>query len=337
MTNPTTDTNDLKLSLPITEEAHAIAHHLARYQPNARKAEQVKLNSLAVSAVDTYLQMMRIQTDITASDSHNPSVCLGSDVADLIVTDLGRLECRPIKNNHASCYVPIEVWQDRIGYVAVQLDEALEEAVLVGFTPSVQTENVPLYQFQPLQTLLQRLDELKPLPASSEMSVQTTETNLGELLQGLLMTGWQTLEELLLGNGENLAYRRARRSDAESEREGASSNRRMGKLISLERLEERQVILLAGSNASYFTKTSASDSVSQDVEITIRIIPANRQKALPTGLQLIILNESGTIEKQVEAKPGNDYLRVPISGKRGERFRVRVVLVDSSWTEYFVI
>lgn len=333
MVNMTNGPNNVQLSLPITEEAIAIAQHFARQQPNARKAEQIRLNTLAVSVVDHYLQMMSIQTDAEASDSRNPFVCLGADVADLMVSGLGRLECRPIRTDQPSCHVPFEVWEDRIGYVAVQLDETLEEAVLIGFTPAVREEDIPRNQFQPVQTLLRRLHELSPVATAATLPTESAAIKLNELLQGMLVTGWQTLEELLLGTEGNLAYARTKRLDAES----VSNTRRMGKLVNLEHLEERQVILLAESKARYFTSSFAADSALQDVEIAIRVIPANRQQTLPAGLQLLLLDDSDTVVEQIEANPNDDYLRIPIVGKRGEQFGVRIVLADSSRTEYFVI
>ena len=337
MTEMTNDIQGTPLVLPLTDKDHEIAHQLAAHQPTPEKATQVQLNILAVSAVHTYLEMMDIPTDLEASDSRNSFLSLCNDVADLVVTDVGRLECRPVSAQSSTCRIPAEVWEDRIGYIAVQMDEALEEATLIGFTPTVQNnEEVPLRQFQPLRNLLRRLHELKTKvsPESASDVESTEQVNLSQLLQGVFVTGWQTLEQLLLGTGEgNLAYGGARRSEANPVLGGASADRRMGKLISLEQLEERQVVLLVESDA----KLLASGSKTEEIDIVLRVIPANRQGVLPTGLQLIILDELGTVVRQTEAEVGNDYLRLPISGRRGEQFGVTVSLVNSSITESFVI
>ena len=48
-----------------------------------------------------------------------------TDIAGLVVKDCGKLECHPVLPNSDFCYIPAEVWSDRIGYIAVQFDQDL--------------------------------------------------------------------------------------------------------------------------------------------------------------------------------------------------------------------
>jgi hypothetical protein len=316
MANTTININDWQLSLPITEEAIAIAQSLARQQPNAHKAEQVKLNTLAVSVVDTYLQMMSIPTNVAASDSRNPFVCLGSDVADLMVTDVGRLECRPVKADAQSCHVPIEVRQDRIGYVAVQLDEALEEATLLGFmsTIDINAEEIPLRQFQSLRRLLRQLHELTPVRL----------TNLSQWWQNIVEAGWQTLETLMSSPEVSLAYRSQR---------DVPNPLRHGKRLTLTTSQGSHLLILVVTPE---IELETNEAMSERT-INLQVISADPQIPLPTGLRLIILEESGEVLREEQSLPDDEYVRSRIGGYPGEQFSVQVALDDTCITEHFVI
>jgi len=208
---------DLSVPMPITQEALQIAEQFAREQPTQQKALQVYLNTLAVYSVNNYLRIMDISTDLTAGDSWNPVVRLAADVADLWVTGLGRLECRPLsgtklainsaqkpndnswlqfvklkltsqeKSPSIACYIPPEVQADRIGYVVVQIDAEQQESTLLGFSKAAETSELPINQLQSISELLQHLENKKLLPVTS--------VNLTQWLQGLFEDGWQAVGE----------------------------------------------------------------------------------------------------------------------------------------------
>ena len=58
MTYHTNEIDEFALPLPITCAARREAQEFANQQPTAQKAEQVRLNTLAVHAVNDYLQLM---------------------------------------------------------------------------------------------------------------------------------------------------------------------------------------------------------------------------------------------------------------------------------------
>ncbi|NET09346.1 MAG: DUF1822 family protein [Merismopedia sp. SIO2A8] len=153
-----TSTNDLTtFSVPLPLAIHGIAQtfyqsHLEYVEQE--KPKQVYLNTLAVYAVHTYLKYLKIETLLETSDSWNPVMQGLSDIADLVLAQGGRLECRPVLPKALSCNVPPEVWSDRVGYVAVQFDPSLHYAHLLGFLPTVAATEVPLEEWRSLELLI---------------------------------------------------------------------------------------------------------------------------------------------------------------------------------------
>jgi len=204
MTYPTHELDDLSLSLPITQTALRTAQQFANEQPTPQKAEQVRLNTLAVCAVNDYLQMIGIPTNLEASDSWNPVLRLCADVADLEVTGIGRLECRPHKSGQSSCYIPPEVWLDRVGYIVVEIDELSLEATVLGFTQTVTSEELPIRQLQAIDDLI---DVLNPLDEPQQIpTVARTRVNLNQWLTNIFEQGWQTVESLFAPTEPEFAF-----------------------------------------------------------------------------------------------------------------------------------
>lgn len=151
---------NLTLRLVLTQTAKKIAQVFAAQQPTPQKQQQVQLNTLAVCLMNDYLQKMKIQTDLASGDSWNPVLRLCSDVADLLVVGVGRLECRPIMPKQTVCVVPPEVWEDRIGYVVVEIDTLHRKANLLGFASRVTSDELPLNQLQPPRKLISYLQKI---------------------------------------------------------------------------------------------------------------------------------------------------------------------------------
>lgn len=174
-------------AVPLTLEAHQRAKDLARQQPTRYKAKQVYLNTLAVHAGKFYLQCWGFETEWEDCDSFSPTTQLLMDVADLEVKKFGsRLEFRPVLPDANVVHIPYDVWADRMGYVAVQLDKSLRKATLLGFTKTVSQEEVPLSELHSLEALL---DELYTINLSDWLD--------NGLKKGkkLVEQGWQSLEE----------------------------------------------------------------------------------------------------------------------------------------------
>lgn len=160
MINNTDITANFALPLPISQAAHRIASHLASQQYTSQKASQVRLNTIAVCVVNDYLQMLGIATELANSNIWKPAVRLTADMADLEIVGVGTLECRPVQKHNQTCYIPAEVWSNRIGYVVVQIDKSLREAALLGFSETAAIEELPLNKLRPVEDLIEHLHQL---------------------------------------------------------------------------------------------------------------------------------------------------------------------------------
>jgi hypothetical protein len=312
------------LPLPITQSAQETAKKFSEQAQNfPDKVEKIKLNTLAVCIVDNYLQMMGINTDITASDSWNPVVQLCADIADLEVSGLGRLECRWLRSPSAQCDIPPEVWEDRIGYVVVQFDEALREATLLGFTPKAIAQ-LSINELQPLEDLLAHLDELKLNIENQQPIVQ-----LSQWFDPVFESGWQSIETILGSARANLAFS-FRRSDplAGGTNENHENRVRRAKLIDLG-------MQLAGHAVALIVELRSVSH--QKMDILLQVHPTGSQIYLPPQLQLTVLDASEAVFLEAQARKADNYIQLQFSGKPGEKFSVRVALGSDSIIENFMI
>lgn len=310
---------DCSLTLPITIEARRIAQQFSRQQPIPEKVKQVRLNTLAVCAVNNYLQMMGIPTALASSDSWNPSVRLCANVADLKVIGLGRLECRAISTSEQTCYIPPEAWEDRIGYVVVQLDEARGECKMLGFAKQAM-RHLPIDRLQPLENLLLHLNQLS--------IAKSTVTNLSHWLKSTFESGWQTVESVLNPAADlAFSFRKADRDD-KTDFNLAGNRTRRAKLIDLG-------MQLAGHSVALVVELRPESP--QKTCILLQVHPTGNQLYLPPLLQLIVLDDSGAIFLEAKARRADNYIQLQFSGSVGERFSVKVALGEVSITEHFVI
>lgn len=319
------ETNEF-VPLPIVQAARRTADYFARQQPTPEKAEQVRLNTLAVWVVNDYLQLMGIPTSLSAGDSWNSVTRLCADVADLEVSGIGRLECRPVTAQAKSCAIPLEVWQDRIGYVAVHIDEAQQEAQVLGFTPMPAVQ-VSLSQLRSPEALLDRLDQLKQVTSEAA----SNNVDLSRWLNGLFGTGWQTLESLLAPAQLAFQFRSQTTIAAESQ-----PLIRRAKLIELGRQLESPDQGIAIILTLEVIPPSEQDAPSPETEIRLQAHPFS-QPALPTDLQLTVLDASGNVFLEAASSNGNDYLQLEFSGQPDESFSVRVAFGSAEVRENFVI
>lgn len=319
MTYITNEKEDFSISLPIAENGRTIARQFAFEQPNPEKAERVLLNTLAVWIANDYLQMLGIATNISKSDSWNPVARLCADVADLEVTGIGKLECRPLKASHALCSIPAETWGDRIGYMVVEIDNSLRHARLLGFTLTVATEALPVSQLQPIENLIDRLHDLRQ-PA-------TVRVNLSQWFDLVFETGWEVVETLFATNQLDPAFS-FRGENVSGIDESESSVIQRGKAIDLG-------MQLAGKNIVLIVELEAESA--QKTNICLQVHCSDRSIYLPTGLTLSILDDRGATFMEAQARNADNYVQLHFSGKPGEHFSVSIALDDTSVVEDFVI
>lgn len=299
----------------LSTTAHQIASEFCQHQPDPRKAEQVYGNTLAVWAVHEWLQAQGIETDLAASDSWDVIFQTCSNVADLVVPGWGRLECRAVVGEAATVAVPPETWDDRQGYIVVQLDETLETATLIGFVETVQAEVIPLDSLQDLRLLRERL------PSGTGATVAAGLTHLSDWVQNQIDQGWQTLEALL--HQPSLALN-ARSETIESD---LPVPIRRGKFVTFAPLADSPRLVLL---------VEVQPQTSESWAITVSLGPEPPATALPRELTLAVLDEAGSSLMQAQSRR-TEHIALEFRGEVGDRFSTRIALGELTITEAFVI
>jgi Protein of unknown function (DUF1822) len=142
--------------IPISSTTRNKAARMAGLCNNADYRETMRRNLLATIVVQDYLSLQGYLPDLKASDCWNPILGTMGEGADLVVSQVGRLECCAMAPDQSSYSVPMEGQFGRSGYVAVELDGEERWGWLLGFMPGGDESN-------PVETLrreeLQSMDE----------------------------------------------------------------------------------------------------------------------------------------------------------------------------------
>lgn len=299
--------NLIEKSIPvaITQAALKVAGFFADEQVTPEKKKQVFLNTLAVCAVNDYMEMMNIATDPRTSDSWNCAMRYYADVADLKLSGLGYLECRPASPRNL-CYIPPEVPDDRIGVVVVELDIEHQQATLIGFAKTVKTGELLFNELQTIEDLLAYIDSLES---------NAREVKLSYWLQNIIDAGWQPIEKILASKTPQLAFRY---------RNGVTR----GKLIDMG-------IELPGQSLALVVTLTPKNSV--EIQLKLQVHPSDEQAYLPTNLIVKVLDEKGTNVMEAHARSGSTHVTLEFNAQIGERFSVNLELGNTNIIENFVI
>ena len=314
------------ITLPLATEYRQIAQQFAQRCPFPEKALQIRQNTLAVCAVHAYLQLMDIPTCVEEGDSWNPLMQMMADVADLRVPGVGVFSCRAIAPDATTCYVPPEDWHSRAGYIAVAIDEAAHQATLLGFTPTVDdTEQVPLSNFAPLETLIDRVHTLQTstLQTSTlQASAPTAITYLNQWVQDTVAAGWQAAAALISPPELNLAFRA-------SERISGATDISHAKLIDLG--------LQLGNSLQVALVVHLAPASENRSDITIQVRPLGDSACLPEGISLLVLDENDTLFRSATSRAIDNYIQIQIMGRSGETFSIQISKGEATFTERFII
>lgn len=294
-------TQTFSIKVPLVSFAHENARKFAMEQTTSAKGKRVYLNTLAVYAVHSFLQLMDIATDITKGNSWHPIYRRFHDVADLVLPKFGSLECRPVLPGEKVISVPKEATEDRIGMVAVQFEERLEEAQIVGFVKGnagLLPQQIELSKLHSLEELLDRLEQI----AANQV------VNLGQWLENLIEAGWQTVDEVL---GSNLILARMREPN--------------GSVVRAKPINDELALVVA-----------VMPTATEDRQIIMQVHPTD-SNTLPSGVKSIIMDKFGKVLLQVQAKNADNRIQLDIDGKPGEQFRLIVAMGEASFTEDFMI
>lgn len=312
-----------EVKVPLALNAHLQAKEFCRHQSNPLKAKQVYLNTLAVYAVHCYLKSMEFPSNLHYSDSWSPIEQSLMDIADLEIEGYGKLECRPILPDRKSLEIPEEVWENRIGYIAVQLDESLQEATILGFTKQVDRANISLNQLQSILDLPEYLNSLKP------KSIVPETVKLTRWLENIAEQGWKTIEELYdFPQPSTFCFRSPSRLVTQTDNSLTEVSK--VKIIELNSLQgSKQIALIVR-----ITPKTVSEI---DISVSVKLYPLDSDDSyLPQGLQVMILDEKEVAVMQAEMT-NTETIEFKFSGERGEYFAIKLILHEVDRVEAFVI
>ncbi|NEQ13565.1 MAG: DUF1822 family protein [Moorea sp. SIO3E2] len=304
-------TEKLTFSVPLTRDWYQLAETFSREQHEPDKAQDVYLNTLAVYAVNFYLQCMEVETDLPASDSSNPALRSLMNVSDLMVKGWGKLECRPVLPGDLVCDIPPESRQDRVGYVVVEIHKPSNQAKLLGFSKTAVEGSLDISKIESLEQLINQLPE--PLP-----ELESNVVKLLEWLKGNFEVGWQSVSDLL-----SPKLRPAFRN-TEDQQERA-------KLIDLFDLG----LELAGNPVVLIITIRKIDK--ETASVRAQIYPKGEALTLPPNLKLSVLTATGDIFTEVTARSNDEFIQYQFNAQQGDNFGIQVSLGEASVTERFQV
>lgn len=303
---------------PISTVARRLAEKWSRQQATPEKSQQVLLNTLSVSFMNFYLECMGFETDLEGSDSWNPIQQTLMDVADLLIKNLGKLECRPVLGKAEYVYVPPEVQSNRIGYVVVEISESLQSAKLLGFVKEVSIDNLPINQLQPLENFL---DYLESLELQTIKYKPQNVVNLKRWFENIFDSGWSTIESIFLAEPA-WQFRSAE--------EGLKQSVERAKLIDFGIKANKAAVGIV-------VKVSHEQNNLDEMKIIVELHPTNGQEYLPSSLHIMILDEEEIAVMEAQAKNNNKKIYFEFNASIGDKFSVKIALEDISVVENFVV
>ena len=296
----------LTFTVPLSGADFKLAQKFSSEQKNSDKSQQVFLNTLAVLAVNFYCQCLKVETNLEESTIGHYNQRILMDSADLKIDVLGKLECRPVLPNENICYVPSEVWSDRVGYVVVEIDEEAKKAILVGFVEQIETDELLLAQLPDIDNLVDLL-----LLAKNK-----------QFLERIFAKNWDEKEsaKILNDKQKKLVKKLVRRDSPALSTidKSITSPLYIAKYITLIR---RTFILLVR-----ITPTKEGNFQ--------LLVEVESSKKIPSDLNLKLLSLS---EQTLKANPtkGDHYISLKYTLQLGESFQIQVKRGEEIHTEQF--
>jgi hypothetical protein len=297
--------------LPV--EAYLIAEKFQCSQDNSDKARKVYRNTLAVCAVNLYLQNLGFETDLETSDSWDFLMQTLMDVADLEVKNCGKIECRPVLPDEEFIYIPAETWFESDYCIAVELNEITTEAKLLGFVEKVttvarfnnyesvfnqaQVTNFSDREFENYARetfAVSQLRSLEELPSHLHRSKTEPIIPLSQWFAGNYPETWQALDKTLVSRGRYEFLMLATRSRREPQ-------------VTLVKEFDFGLLLNKKSVALVITiQQEVEEEGKEETNVLVQVIPMDRDKYLPPSLKLRVCLESDIAE--VEARSADNLI-----------------------------
>lgn len=289
-----------QLKIPLLPSDREIAKQFAAEQATPEKGLQVYLNVLSVLAVNRYLSWLQIETDVNSSDCWNAGLRAIFDVADLVLPDGQKIECRLLRSLDEKILIPLEVRRDRSGVMGLELGNSLDEVKLLGFFParSELPAEIARQDLQDLDVFLEHLEKRDRV---------ASPIRLQNWLQGVFTEGWDAIADLASPQTPALAFRKS--------------------TIQRAKILDFEIPIV-------FSLTLRSDAENK-LTITLQLCSSDRD--LPAQLKVRVFTGEGELFREIIAGDGDRLIQYEFRGNFGEEFSINVTLNDIEFTESFTI
>ncbi|MGD1920837.1 MAG: DUF1822 family protein [Pleurocapsa sp.] len=299
-------TQSKPITILLDNNAHRYAQQFAKEQSNPIKGKQVYLNTLTVYSIHTYLKSLNINSNIANSDCWLTGLRAMFNVADITLSN-GKLECLWLLPGEETTTIPLEIREDRLGYIVVQLEAELKQIELLGFISGdnikFDTETINISRLQPLETLFYVIATPKKTP-------------LNQWLNNIFTSDWQPVETILAG--------RITRSLTTANSTTAITR---GKTIARQINSLEQEIILVIKMMPQSDKT---------VDLCLQLYPGEGNNNLHAGLSVSILDAANQTCMSAQAKDTDDWMQLEFSCQPKEEFKVEMNLEGVSIVEQFL-
>ncbi|MCC0178947.1 DUF1822 family protein [Waterburya agarophytonicola K14] len=293
------------------------AERFSRYQYQRDKAKQVYLNTLAVSAVNSYLNSLGWSTNLEDSDSWNPILQTMMNVADLQVPNYGKLECRFVLAGDDAVTIPPEVWFERIGYVIVELEESLNRSTIIGFARKVNQTSLPLNQLESLTEFPGYLSQQQPVAPIQPITID-------RWFKGGEDKDWQEIEKFFPSTLA-LNFRSPQKAaDRIEDRLSSRINR------------VKPIPFLGYDDLAIALVLNIQPKSEEEFDISLMVCNSELKDLLPKGLEVIILDGDSCPVMIAQTKE-TKTIEFCFSGTLGESFTVELTLDEQIIIESFII
>jgi Protein of unknown function (DUF1822) len=297
--------------------SHEYAAKFAAAQTSVAKGQKVYLNTLAVCAVRQYLSCgCELDLDLSQGDSWQVGLQSIMNVADLVIPNVGKIECLVLLPNTTEIQIPPATIDERIGYVIVQFGEDLNSVEILGFIDRLESEitSVDLARLQPLDDLL-------------DVIYSVRINNLREFLVGKFGTGWEPIENLIGIPNQEFALRNTISLPTNTSYDNIRD------FIASKMINLRANI----ANIPLLMMIGLGEEADGRVKVRIRLHAAGGVPALPAHLKLTLQAENGRVLSEIQYPEAMNFIQLQsFKLLPGTQFKIRVELDNSSFTESFV-
>lgn len=337
-------TENANLLFPITEADRQQALKFSK-QTTAEKAEKIYRNTLAILIVEHYLKMLGIETNRGQSYSWDAITQLTSDMADLYIPEAGgRLECRPVKPGEQKCLISEDLLDsengsDRIGFIAVELNESFTSGIVIGFVTRATVEELPLSYFRSLDDLIDQVDNwVTSRPSRAVLAWFKNVANRGWRESSAL------IQEFAPSQPEfTRQFRKFDESRADLEKAGKAE---LIKTIQTTESEETRwqaadrlwsidpehpacgvsyATLLKEFSASQIGLSVAGlQKEDHTMSFFVRLVSLDMRKALPMDIELSLIDESGVTQYSTKPQTDEAGIQKKFNVNSDENFKIRI-------------